>query len=1191
MKKLFMFLILGIFLISLASAGVSYEEENLTYNIDSIWPTWLGGNGESVVKLIENTDECLIDCSFTLEFQNQKPLSLLEDINFINRKGETVEYSLLDLKFQVGRYENITKTNPIYEYTCEDLPLNETNQTNETQNCYDKEIGQEEYTEKVLTWNNYNGEELDGLSYLKLDAKKDPKKSMDWIITFRGEDLVNWAWWNTSWEYKREITQLNGTISTLYNITYDTNMNSDFSDLRFLDSTESTELNYTIISKVDSTEALVRVNNLNATSVYMYYGNAAASYNGNFDNLYSSPSGGYVFDTNNAQDFSSSGNNGTISGATYTNDGYLGSAYYFDGADDYITAISGVTGDTSVSAVIWLKPSDCTTGGGRLPLTLNKDGVSSQNTGFGFGFQDCTLSQKMNILIQGVVWGSSSCATSDDSNWHFYVLTRNGNTYSLYEDGSSSPCSTLTNAGGSFSDDIMIGTRSIDVGIDDFDGTADELLLYNYILTTNQMRVLYEQTQPNFTVGSEQQNAGVNIEFVTPPTPVNYANITDLDFTVEVNVTLNEVNFTNITYYMQNANGTEYIDTFTNETYSLNYSLPTGHFHYNVTACGDSDTLGSFCDTTETRQINHDITPPEINLTSPNGTYDYLIDNYTLDLNWTVTDEGSNESIDSLDSCWYEYNGTNNSLTCNDNHTTFNYIAEINNLTFYANDTFGNTQSEFTEWNYKVLEYNQTYNEEVTEGSLETFLAHIKLGSGISIEDAVLFNYNGTETTGQAFESGVYEVLRKTNMLVPSVSTDTNFTFYWGITLSDDTEVNLSSQNQTVYNLAVDNCSSYTNELFNFTVLDEEQQTIIPAAVIETALNFYDSTRSEVVFNYSMQFEGVNPLRICLNRNITNDTSYSLDVIVRYESSEHANEYYNIINSTIDADTIEQDITLYDLNLSDSTEFQLTFTGADFLPVENALIYVDRQYIQENTFKTVELPKTDYNGQTILHLVRNDVIYNIRIIKDGEVLGNFENIVAFCQDFTIGDCKIELNAFDSVEAIYNYDDSLGIIFTEPTYNETSDKITFNFVTEDGSAKTVKLEVTRNDIFGNRSICNSTLTSSGGTLTCNIDPNLDDSTLKTEIYVDNVLAVSGNVKLDTSNYGVGGYLILFVMAISFILMFSGSKTGVLVSMALTFIAAISLGLVTGDIIGIGASGLWLIIIIVIGIIKLNNERAQ
>jgi len=1126
MKKIFMFLILGLFLISLASASVNYEEENKIYTVDTIWPTWLGGDGQSIVKLVNNTDECLIDCSFTLEFNNEQKVSLLEDIAFLDRKGQEVQHTLKNLDFQIGKYENITTTTPIYEQSCEDI-FNETT-NNVTQSCEQIQTGEDTNTEEVLTWNNYNGELVNGLSYLKVNAKKNPFSSMDWIITFRGEDLVKWAWWNSSWDYKREITITENSgsslsnYSVLINVPYSANMKTDFSDLRFLDSTETEEIGYWIENKTDSTEAWIWVKapSLTAssnTSIYMYYGNSLASSNSERNSAF------LLYNLKSSTE--------STTQATVIN---------------YTRESISINGDWKFKELtVELGHPVAGTGAGYFKAYID----NNPDNKLWFGDLSCTNYE----------WNSTTaCRLDGEDHWIRSALnernsgaTGNGNYNFIFEFFQS-------------------GT-----------GTA-------YVYSVEVEISAYATSEPTYTIGAEQINSGtINVDFVTPPTPVNYANISDPNITIEVNPTYVNASLTNISYDFYNVNGTLTTFFFENETYQINISLPTAHFHYNVTVCGEETiTPSDICASTETRHLNHDVTPPEINLTSPTGIYDYLIEGYELDLNWTVTDEG-----EGLDSCWYSYNGTNNTLTCNDNHTTFNYVTDLNNLTFWANDTFGNYQNNLTSWTYKLLEVNQTYNAEVTEGSLETFLAHTKLGSGISIEDAVLFNYNNSETTGQAFTLGDYNILRKANYLVPGVSADTNFTFYWNVVLSDSTEINLSSQNQTVYNLAVDNCSSYTNELYNFSVVDEEEQTPLPTATIETAFNFYDAQRSEIIFNYSMQFEGVNPLRICLNRNISSGSEYSLDVLVRYEDTGSANEYYNIVNTTINNESTSQKIILYDLNLTDSTDFQLTFTGSDFLPVENALVYVDRQYISENQFKTVELPKTDYNGQSVLHLVRNDVIYNIRILKDGVVLGNFENLVAFCEDFTIGDCNIELNAFDSVEAVYNYDESLGIIFTAPSYNETSNKVTFNFLTEDGEAKTVKLEVSRNDIFGNRSICNSTLTSSGGTLTCNIDPNLDESNLKTEVYVDGVLAISGNVQLDSSGYGVAGYLIMFVMAISFILMFSGSKTGVLVAILLTFIASISFGLVAGDIIGIGASGLWLLVIVIIGIIKLNQERAQ
>jgi len=615
-----------------------------------------------------------------------------------------------------------------------------------------------------------------------------------------------------------------------------------------------------------------------------------------------------------------------------------------------------------------------------------------------------------------------------------------------------------------------------------------------------------------------------------------------------------------------------------NNSEVLFYNDITDNLFWNVEACYDDGNC-YFAENNDTLLTNKDL--PSIIITSPIISYNILSNGQSIDLNVTSITNGT------LDICKYEYNNINSTINCNVN-TTFNYIANINNLTYCVNDTLGNEICDIREWVVKILEINQSYNNETTEGNLEDYLATIILSPGYSVDSAILV-YDGSNNIGQSFSSGDNIILRKTDFSVPNVATNQNLSFYWSLVLSDLTIINLTTQNQTVYSLGLDNCSSFTNELLNFTVVDEEQQTILPNATIEIAVNIYDSSQTNLILNHSNKYVGVNPLAICMNINLSNSSVYSMDVIVRYEDTENANEYYNIVNSTLNNESETQNIILYDLNLTDSTDFQLTFTGSDFLPVENALVYVERQYIGEDKFKTVELPKTDYNGETVLHLVRNKLIYNIIITKDGVVLGNFENLVAFCDDFTIGDCNIELNAFDSVEKVFSYDDDLGITYTNPEYNGTENTISFNFLTTDGTTKLVNLSVSRNDIFSNRSICNSSLISSGGTLTCSIDPNIDESTLKTEIYVSNVLTVVDSVDLDSSNYGDGGYLIIFVMAISLVLMFSGSKTGVLISLGLTFVGSLGLNLMNGDLYGVGVSGIWLIVIILLGIYKLNKDR--
>lgn len=394
--------------------------------------------------------------------------------------------------------------------------------------------------------------------------------------------------------------------------------------------------------------------------------------------------------------------------------------------------------------------------------------------------------------------------------------------------------------------------------------------------------------------------------------------------------------------------------------------------------------------------------------------------------------------------------------------------------------------------------------------------------------------------------------------------------------------------NLTNYNLAIDNCTTGTNHIYNFTLVDEATQALITNGTLDIAVNLYNANRSTSIETYSAIYTLVNNTQVCVNGDVPAGTTYSVDLIVRYETDgTHAIEYYNIVNDSLTNTTALENITLYDLNLTDSTEFQLTYTGSNYLPLEDALVYVNRQYLSENTFKTVELPKTDYNGQTILHLVRNDVLYNIIVMKEGEVLGTFTNLIAFCDDYTIGDCNIELNSYSSSGDLFDFSDYAGITFSDPTYNSSADTISFTYVSSNGLAKAVSLNVTRNDIFGNISICNTSTTSASATLTCNIDPNIDDTMLIAEIYVANVLIARYSIIIDNANLGIAGYLLMFVLALSLALMFSGSKIGVLISIPISFGASIGLGFTSGTMIGTGATGLWLLLLVIFALIKLNQ----
>lgn len=820
---------------------------------------------------------------------------------------------------------------------------------------------------------------------------------------------------------------------------------------------------------------------------------------------------------------------GNLTGSNFTNEfsgvGKINQAIEFDGVDDYVNlsntdSINNIeNGDFTM--VAWINNVNGVIDSAyHQPIIIKSTFGSDLTNDWGF---DLESGKNLRFHWNTTQHTSTDFQSLNDGIWHNVVVVKEGDNLFFYKDSvrGEDTFTGVDNRSLSNSKDLIIGARIPFESNRKFNGSIDDVRIYNRSLSQEEITTIY--------------NEGLGTE--------NNGNSMILSRTIE--------------------------------------NINEGNHNWTCEAC-DNDDDCIFASPNRTFEI--DATAPIITINEPISLINFsFIDNFQ-NLNWSIIESN-------LDSLWFDYNGTNVTVFGASNLTNFTIESfENRNLTFYVNDTIGNFNSTFVNWEYKIFEINQTFNNETTEGSKETFLATIKINPSFSI-DGINFYYNNSESTGQSFILGDNIILRKENFLIPGVQTQTNNSFIWEIVLSDSSKINLTIQNQSVLNLGIDNCTSLTNEILNFTVVDEEKQTILPNATIEIAVNIYSEDRITLILNFSSITENINPIKICLNTNIIGTTIYSLDSTIKYENVNYAREYYNIINSSLTNESETQSIILYDLNISDSTEFQLTFTGSDFLPVENALVNINRQYISENLFKTVELPKTDFNGQTILHLVRNDVIYNIRIIKNGVVLGNFENLIAFCDDFTIGDCNIELNAFDSVESVFDYNEDLGIIFSQPKYNETTRRISFNFATSDGTAKEVSLQVTRNDIFGNRSICNSTLISSGGTLFCDVDPNIEDSNLNIEIFTENILTARGNVQLDTTNYGAGGYFIMFIMAMSFALLFSGSKTGVLISMIITFVASIGLGLSSGNLIGLGASGLWLLIIIIAGIYKLNAGREQ
>jgi hypothetical protein len=729
---------------------------------------------------------------------------------------------------------------------------------------------------------------------------------------------------------------------------------------------------------------------------------------------------------------------------------------------------------------------------------------------------------------------------------------------------------------------LRIGTEATNNR--NYGGNMDNLMIFNRSLNQTEIDDLYNNGLGiiwNTTAGESPVSISINVT-LNLPTPYYNSSSQNITFNCSA-YELNGVSMLNLTLIINNLDNYTIYNTTANQNLSIEVNRTLTDGVYNWTCRGSINTNNT---TPAIRYFTVDTKPPQLNITYPrNTTY---TDNFIpvnrkqITVNWTYSDllPGT---------CIFYNNSANSTVNCNNLNYTLNITYGDTLFILWANDSLGqsNSTSISSSWIYKLFENSQTYNAVVFEGSSNDFTANVTTGGSYSISQAD-FIYNHTIYAGTITPSGSNYILSKTGVIAPSVTATANKTFIWQITLNDGSIFNLTSHNQTVIPVSIADCGTLTKMIYNFTILDERDQDLIyDGVVIETAANLYSYDQSTLIYSYSNT--SVNSsLRLCITKEI-GSSNYSLDVITRYTADTHANEYYNIVNATITNSTASQTIILYDLNNSQNTDFQLTFTGYDFLPVENALVYVNRQYIPENTFKTVELPKTDSNGQTILHLVRNERIYNFIIVKDGIVLVTFNNIMAFCEDYTIGNCKINLNAFTTGKEIFNYDKDIGLLHSGVTYINATKTVTFAFVTYDGTTKNVLMEVSRNDIFGNKTLCNDSLITSSGTLSCSLPSGIEDSLVIVKIYVAGKEVLTDYIQIAYEGFGKGGNFLFLIFILAFILMFGKSKNTFLIGIVLGFVTSIGLGLIKGKIIGYGSAGIWLIVIVIIALWKLNKNK--
>ncbi|KKM74232.1 hypothetical protein LCGC14_1402370, partial [marine sediment metagenome] len=710
------------------------------------------------------------------------------------------------------------------------------------------------------------------------------------------------------------------------------------------------------------------------------------------------------------------------------------------------------------------------------------------------------------------------------------------------------------------------------------DGAVDEVGLWNRTLSQTEIDLLYDNGTGTFFSDLISTTLNAPVEGLTTSNSSVTFNVTPLS--------LDGSNLVNVSIFLDGILNQTNL-TVINNTASIFIidGISEGSHNWTAQVCSNTPDC---VNNSETRNFTIDSIAPSLIVTSPNETFNFQEIDTNLSLNWNVTDVG-------LDVCSYNWNGTNTTVTCSDNQSNILINTGFNkSLTFFANDTAGNLNFTTVTWDYKIFQNSLTFNPNTTGGNTENFTLNVTKLSSIQISTVNLI-YN--ESASAASFTAGDEPIVTANKIVPNPAADTNLSFFFSFFMSDSSVINTTSNNQTVFSFKVGNCTAQTTLIYNFTLLDEENQTKLENVTIDYAINIFDRTRTVSIANTSLNSTD-NPTAICINQNLTDASLYSLDGILKYTSTDgdFLTRYHNILNFSLTNATVPNLINIFDVLSTTGTPFQLTFRDANLALSPNILVNVNKQFVSSNDFKTVEIPITDSNGQTIVNLVRNIGIYNLIFTNSsGIIVATFNKVTAFCQDFTIGECTLDLDTPPQSVDTFNLSESNGVSFVLDYENSTS-LATVTFSTLNSTAVEIRIVGTTQNQFGNSSVCNNSLTSTLGTVTCDATAILEtDDFLFIDLFSDGQFLESRVININPQNeliggqFGSNGYFIAFLMLLFVMMLFSNDRQTFLIMLGMSWVVILALGLVKGAIIGATSAGIWLLVSIFMMIWRLKKEE--
>jgi hypothetical protein len=636
--------------------------------------------------------------------------------------------------------------------------------------------------------------------------------------------------------------------------------------------------------------------------------------------------------------------------------------------------------------------------------------------------------------------------------WVYVACIYNGTSVNTYFNGALEKTSALTGT--------LIQNVNYQFG-NGLTGSLDEWGIWNRALSSSEISTLYNSysgSQYPFLQGTVTINSPAN-NYISPTNSV--------DFNCSASVT-GGATLTNMSLWT-NSTGTWALNQTLIKTGATNTSIFTNSYAnadsilWTCQAC-DSDGDCGFA--SENRTVSIDTNAPNIVINSGSGSQDYgsLSNNYTI--NYTISDSN-------LDSCYIQYpipdicvwGGVGSCYThyisCSDGvsyETNFTLIpysgyAGRDSAKIFANDSAGNLDSVTFNWNFKVFENLINYSASAIATSNQTFITNLTYNSSNWISASAVLNYNGTNYISSKTET-TNNLIFTNSLIIPNILTQTNYNFFWNISLTNSSgtfNIITTTNYQSVsplqsINITSSSCPAGFSPAFNFTSLIESNLSEINFTTVDYNLQYGSTGNSSALTAYG-SLSNIKTFNICINSSSEYTVGYGE---IQYQVSGYSNRrFYIFQNTRLSNTTISNN--LYSLETGSSTAFQITATNTGLNPYVDYYISLLRWYPNLNTYKIVEMGKTDDQGQTVLNVKTNDVDYRLGLYSsDGTLIKLLDPIRMVCQttpcvySLIVDLSGVDLTTFLNIQSSLTFDKTTKVfsyIFNDPSQDTTSMNLT------------------------------------------------------------------------------------------------------------------------------------------------------